>query len=479
VVDLPLVVSPSRNLEIESNYWFFQNYVTVPRDPSTNIFIEHILPLYAKAPVNSPLSLAINAVALEIMQMWFSRRTDSHLARKYYGRAMTQLTGTLQDPVESKSDETLATVFMFDFYDSLRKRFAGYVDNGAHQQGAIALLRHRGKKNFESTTSKRLFEALRSRHISYCLLHCRNVLLEPDMRVEDTALQPSAQLDLLNADLAELHVLTAKGPKNAGMGAIEFYQLVMAKALLLDRSLQAWRESLPLSWQPVAVPPWKIHPSIRAAGLYEGMCEVYSSLEVSHVHNAARSSHFGVLRTIALCQQEIKAQGQPSLDPALQTYLDQQTQTIIDGFCASIPYHLGDRTVVLLPHEHSEYPPVPEELRRLTSYVDAMGNPAEMTMSDHSRAAAAIGGWFLMTPLLGFLSTPLMAGSKVPKPTGPFMSKIRPGQLDWIRQQLRRIQKIYLLPHEFSELNQNQAYSIPPLAVSELGKIWKRVLWAV
>jgi hypothetical protein len=135
VLDLPLVISPCRNLEIESNYWFFQNYVTVPRDPSTNIFIEHILPLYTKVSVESPLSHTVNAVALEIMQMWFSRRTDSHLAQKYYGRAMTLLTEALQDPVESKSDETLATVFMFDFYDSLRKRFAGYVDSGAHQQG--------------------------------------------------------------------------------------------------------------------------------------------------------------------------------------------------------------------------------------------------------------------------------------------------------------------------------------------------------
>jgi hypothetical protein len=306
------------------------------------------------------------------------------------------------------------------------------------------------------------------------------MLLGPDMRAEDTALQPSAQLDLLNADLAELHVLAERGPKKAGTGSIEFHQLVMAKALLLDKNHQAWRESLPPSWQPVAVPPSKIHPSIRAAGLYEGICEVYSSLEVSHVHNAARSSHFDVLRTIGFCQREIEeAQGQASLDPALQSYLDRQTQAIIDGFCASIPYHLGDRTAVLLPHEHSEYPPVPKELRRLTSYVDAMGNPAEMTMSDHSRAAAAIGGWFLMTPLLGFLSTPLMVGSKTPTLTGPFLSKIRPGQLDWIRQQLQRIQKIYLLPHEFSELNQNQAYSIPPLAGSEKGNAWKRVLWAV
>lgn len=474
--DLPLMLSPSRNVEVESIYWFFQNYVTVPRDPSTNIFIEHILPLYVKAPVESPLSLAINAVALEVMQMWFSRTTGSHQARNYYGKAMTKLTVTLQDAVESKSDETLATVFMFDFFESLRKRFAGFVHSGAHQQGAIALLRHRGNKNFETQTSRRLFEAARSRHITYSLQHCRKIMLEPAMRDEETASQPSAQLDLLNAELAELYVLAEAGPK-AGMDATEFYQVVVAKALLLDKKLQAWRESLPPSWQPATVAPSKIHPSIKAAGLYEGMCEVYSSLEVSHIHNAARSSHFGVLRLISLCQRQFEAQGQSILDSTLQSYVDRQTQTIIDGFCASIPYHLGNRTTVSLPHEHSEYPQVPDELRRLTNYVDALGNPAEMTMSDHSRAAAAIGGWFLMTPLLGFLRMQMLDTER-PRP-GPFMSKLRPGQLPWIQQQLRRIQRIYLLPYESSEYNRNQDYSIPLLQGSETGKAWHKLLWSL
>lgn len=478
VVDLPLIVSPSRNVEVESVYWFFQNYVTVPRDPSTNIFIEHILPLYVKAPSGSALSLATNAIALEIMQMWFLRTTGSQLARKYYGQAMTQLTGTLQHETESKSDDTLATVFLFDFYDSLRKRFAGYIDSGAHQKGAIALLRHRGKKNFETATSRRLFRAIRSRHISYALEHCCKVMLEPDMREENSAPEPTSELDLVNMDLAALNVLAEAGPSAAGMDVLEFYQLIMAKALLLDRKLQAWRVSLPPSWQPAVVPVPKIHVSIQAAGLYENMCEVYSSLEVSHVHNAARSSHFNVLRMIELCQQESEANGQPRLDPDLQAYLDQQTQTILDGFCASIPYHLGNRTAITLPHEHCEYPPVPTELRRVTNYTDAMGNYTHMTMNDHSRAAAAIGGWFLITPLVGFLSTPLLAATPEPAPSH-FMSKIRPGQLDWIRLQLIRIKEIYLLPHDLDGTPRMKASAIPPVPGPETGKTWRKLLWAL
>ncbi|KAK5046816.1 hypothetical protein LTR84_007170 [Exophiala bonariae] len=480
VDDLSLMIVPSRNVETESIYWFFRNYVSVPRDPTTNIFIEHILPLYSNAPAGSALSLATNAIALEIMQMWFSRTTGSHLARKYYGQAMLQLTETLQDEVESKNDDTLATVFMFDFYDGLRKRFAGFIDSGAHQTGAIALLRHRGKKNFENPTARRMYTAIRSRHISYALEHCKKVMLEPHMLDEDETQQPATQLDFVNAALAELNVYAEAGPKAAGINTLDFYQLIMAKALLLDRKLQAWRASLPLSWQPVVVPISKVHPSIRAAGVYKDMVEVYSSLEVSHVHNAARSSHFNLLRMIELCQRESEAQGQLRLEPDLQAYLDQQTQTIIDGFCASIPYHLGNRTVLTLPHERCEYPPVPPELRRLTNYVDAMGHHTQMTMKDHSRAAAAIGGWFLITPLVGFLSTPLMTRTKIGPPPTHFLSKIRPGQLEWIRSQLVRIKEIYLLPQDLEGGTPRMKQAeIPPIPGPDTGKAWKRLLWAL
>lgn len=476
---LSLITSPSRNVEIESIYWFFSNYVAVPRDPTTNIFIEHILPLYANAPTGSALYLATNAIALEIMQMWFSRTTGSHLARKHYGQAMLQLTETLQDEVESKKDETLATVFMFDFYDGLRKRFAGYIDSGAHQKGAIALLRHRGKKNFENPTARRMFSAIRSRHISYALEHCRKVMLEPDMLEEEDVQQPATQLDFVNAALAELMVYAEAGPKAAGMSSLDFHQLIMAKALLLDRKIQAWRASLPPSWQPVTVPISKVHPSIRAAGVYEDMVEVYSSLEVSHIHNAARSSHFNLLRIIEVCQRESEAHGQPRLDADLQDYLDQQTQMVIDGFCASVPYHLGNRTAMTLPHERCEYPPVPVELRRLTNYVDAMGHYTQMTMKDHSRAAAAIGGWFLITPLVGFLATPLMRGTTRPGPTH-FISKIRPGQLDWIRTQLVRIKEIYLLPHDLDGgTPRMRPAEIPSVQGNHEKKTFKRLIWAL
>ena len=433
---------------MESMGYFFKNYVNTPRDPSTNIFIEHILPMYLNTPPNSALSEAINAVAVNITSMWMTGRVDSYLARKPYTRAVAMLQSLLQDPVESKTDETLATVFLLDFYDSLSQRFINFVDSGTHQQGAVALLKHRGKDNFKTPLSQRLFNAMRSRHINYSLQSGKDVQLDPSLLADETAVLPSAKLDLLNVKLAELHLLARQGADAADLSLAEFYQLVMEKALVLEKELQAWRESLPKSWKPASVPASELHHSIREAGVYGDACDVYSSLAVSHVNNAARSSHVGTLRLIALCSNSLEKLG-IAVDSDIESHVDLRTQELVDRFCASIPFHLGNRTSLTFPHEHSEYPRIPDELRRLASYVDPFGKEVEMTMEDHMRAAAAIGGWFIMTPLTNFLKAPLLRAPNAQP--GPLMRKLRTGQLDWIRGQMQRIQKIYLFPTDSTQ----------------------------
>lgn len=444
---LALLVKPSRNTGSDSLCYFFSNYVNVPRDHSTNIFVEHILPLYLEAAPDSALAEAIHAVAIDITQMWLARSADTYLARQAYGRAIALLKSSLQDPFECRANETLATVFMLDFYESLNQRFVHFIDTGTHQQGAVALLRHRGNENFKTPLSQRLFNAMRSRHINYCLQTGQRVDLDPDFLAEETAILPSAKLDVLNAELAGISVLARKGPGAAGLGLADFYQLILRKAQALEKKLQVWRSTLPKSWQAVSIPASELHPSIRAAGCYEGMCDVYSSLAVSHVNNSSRSSHVRALRLMSLCVRGLADLG-VSVDPDLDPYIDLQAQEIVDRFCASIPYHLGNRTTLMFPHEHCEYPHVPVELRRLANYVDPFGNEVDMTMEDHMRAAAATGAFFIMTPLAGFLKAPSLRSARV-KP-GPLVDKLRKGQLEWIRGQMSRIQNTYLLQSNHS-----------------------------
>lgn len=441
--DLSLSIQPSRDVALESLGYFFTNYVNTPRDPSTNIFIEHILPMYLNTSPTSALSDAIHAVAINITSMWMVNYVDTYHAREFYSKAVSRLKELLQDPVECKKDETLATVLMLDFYDSLNQRFVHFIDTGTHQQGAVALLKHRGEDNFKTPLSQRLFNAMRSRHINYSLQAGQEVSLDPLLLTDDTAILPSAKLDLINVKLSRLHKLAREGPEAVNLSLVEFYQLVLKQALVVEKELQAWTDGLPKSWQPLAVPASEVHPSIHEAGLYQDMCEVYSSLTVSHINNAARSSQIGTLRLVALSTKGLEEMGIP-VNPELDEYLTTQVQYIADRFCASIPFHLGNRTGLAFPHEYREYPQIPAELRQMANYVDPFGNKVEMTMEDHVRAAAAIGGWFVMTPLAGFLKAPVMRSASIK--AGPLMGRVRKGQLDWIRGQMLRLQKIYLFP---------------------------------
>ncbi|KIW31513.1 uncharacterized protein PV07_03158 [Cladophialophora immunda] len=436
--DLSILIQPSPNTETECLCYFFNNYVTLPRDPSTNIFIEHILPVYLMAAPGSALGEAVTAVAINVTQTCMIGYCDFHLSREAYGRAVTLLKALLRDPVESKKDETLATVFILDFCDSLNQRDVHFTDSGTHQQGAIALLKHRGADNFKSPIAQRLFNAMRSRHISYSLQSGKKVDLDPALLEDDTAILPSAKLDLINVELADLHVLAREGPEARHQSPAAFYQEVLEKALVLENKLQTWRTSLPESWQPVAVPVSELHHSILDAGVYENMCDVYSSLAVSHVNNSQRISHVSALRLIELCSQSLRDLREP-FDPSIERNVGVRTQEIVDRFCASIPYHLGNRTTPTYPHEHREYPHVPLSLRRLAKYVDAFGAEVGMTMEDHIRGAAAIGRW--LTPLAGFQEPPALRSSSV-RPRS-LTAMLRKGQLQWIRVQMARIQRTY------------------------------------
>ena len=128
--------------------------------------------------------------------------------------------------------------------------------------------------------------------------------------------------------------------------------------------------------------------------------------------------------------------------------IDNELQTLIDDICASVPFHLGSRTTLSLPHEHHEYPPVPAHIRASANYLDSNGNSTTMSDQDHIRSAAAIGGWFVLTPLIAAMryAQPLSKNTMINTSARLEPLNLRPGQLSWITGQVKRIHKVYRLP---------------------------------
>lgn len=442
---LPIFISPSRDLQQECLAYFISNFVDIPRDPSTNLFIQHLLPLYAKASVDGALAEAFLAVAINVAQICVAGSVDSADARRAYARAVMLLQKALRNPEHCSSDETLASILMLDFYDLVNEAFFGWGSVSPHLEGAIALLQERGWDTFQSDLSQRLFYAVWSRHINHCLVSGREVVLTPDVIPDETHTLPSTSLDFLNVELSKVQNLARGGCKAAQMTIGEFYYTVLIRALLLDQKLQEWCETLPVSWRPISIPILDVAPSILKAGVYRDLCEVYSSLEVSHTYNLARSSRIAALHLVSLSMIELTRLG-IEVHPSLDQYLGRQTQDIVDRFCALIPFHLGDRLSLKPSSRRVEYPPLPLRLWRLVRYEDANGNVVDMTMKDHKRSAAAIGGWSIMLTLRRFLKAPIFHGSN--NRSSPLLAKLRKGQLEWIRGQMKRLQMVYSLPDQ-------------------------------
>ena len=399
---------------------------------------------------------------------------DSEFSRKAYGKAVTSLRTSFSHPrFSDNTDFALASIFMLDFYESLSRRFKQSPDMDMHLKAAMALMQQKGEDGFSSETSKRIYTALRGRFIIFNLQARKKVELGDDlMFIDKNNSLPSAKLDLI---MAKLTNLLYESQNIVRVGAHPFtmayqddsepfdgnmnYELMLLRCLEINMALDEWQENLPLSWRPIRNTQLEsIHHSIRAVGLYNGLCDVYSSISVSHAYNGWRSNKILVMRLIKNCLQHLP------LSPSYADFItpaeaDEHIQALVDDICASVPFLLGSRTSITLPHEHAEYPPVPAELRESADYVDSTGQPTHMTDQDHARAASAIGGWFLLTPLSVILRycKPLQSESviaagphaietRVPLSENLEPLKIRNGQLEWIFGQVKRIHKLYMIP---------------------------------
>ena len=468
----PPLFHPAVDPEMDSLCFFFNNYVNLPREAQSNIFVEHVLPLWSQASEDSPLKYATSATAVNIVQLWRSQGPDSKLARSKYGQALSALRNSFSDPDAFNSDEILGAMFMLDFYESLNRRYEHATDNDVHPKAAMALVSSRGRNNFQSETSRRLFTALRARYILFNLQAKRRVDLDDELMREDPEFDlPAAKLDLILADLANAmhsgrHLFEPGNiPLSAGSAfpvvggtpaqspdAIDYemtYEVLLSYLLEINLRLNAWLQNLPESWQPhrIANASDTLHYSIRAIGLYNGLCDVYTSTATAHANNGWRSSKVLVLRLIKHCTKHLPPDS-PSKSIMADNTIDSQIQTHVDDICASVPFHLGSRTTLSLPHEHHEYPPVPTHVRAAASYVDSYGQQTTMSDNDHIKSAAAIGGWFVLTPLTATMRYALPFPQGAPINTSLRLEPIslRPGQLEWIIGQVKRVHKVYKIP---------------------------------
>jgi hypothetical protein len=98
------------------------NFVLIPRQGSTRGFMDYLIPLLKAESANSHLQHAFNACALASLGNRSGGDTSKFKdwATSEYTKALAATSVALQDPEDSKSDSTLASVLLLGMFEVSR-----------------------------------------------------------------------------------------------------------------------------------------------------------------------------------------------------------------------------------------------------------------------------------------------------------------------------------------------------------------------
>ena len=152
----------------------------------------------------------------------------------------------------------------------------------------------------------------------------------------------------------------------------------------------------------------------RDAYIYKDRKDIYLDLWVQSIWNAYRSARVKVQTIILDCITWLGSSIEHQQWYWRSVYAKMITQEMVDDICASVPYALGTKTLGG-PGDRDG--------------VEFPYNGTQKVSEDHRRAAAALGGWYLLEPLKTSLKATCLAE----------------GQKEWIKAQMERIWRIYSL----------------------------------
>ena len=372
--------------------YFFSEWIVIPNHQGTPNFIEHLLPMYNEVKSKSALSPIVSAIALAALSSKLDRSAVRDEATRNYTEAISMLKMALCDPVEAKSDYTLLTVILFGLYESMTCTSKSVVAWAKHNEGAVALLKLRGKEMLHSPVSTKFYRFVRNQMVISHITRCAPI--EPLFSSSaDWIKYPE---DLGDNFMNKLNAATIKIPKVRAIGIKilrdvknedTFQQVtrLMEEAEQIDQELAAWPVIVPSSWKTWPMPAVRCSlTDIRSAEFWADSVDGYLNLWAVVLWNSYRTFRIFVQALILNCAEWL---AWPVRSNNSQKYRAAafKLQTLIDEICASVPYSLGYQG------PSTRKPNFVSDI-----YVNNTPNPDQYSIG---RGSAALGGYFLIWPL--------------------------------------------------------------------------------
>ena len=157
--------------EQQATCHFVSNFVLVPRQGSTRGFMDHLLPLLKIDKQTDHFKCAFEACAFASLGNRVGSGNDfEQIALSKYTKALSSTYMALRDPALAKHDETLAAILLLGLFENISAKQLGMLAWGSHIEGAIQLVKARGKQQLQTQTGLLLFIAVRTQMVGAFLL---------------------------------------------------------------------------------------------------------------------------------------------------------------------------------------------------------------------------------------------------------------------------------------------------------------------
>lgn len=350
-VDLVQQMFFNPSIEKQATVFFFNNFVLPPRnEETTRGFLEVAVPLFHASEEGSPLHLAIEAVSVSILANWPGQRHLQQRSARSYGRALQKTQKALQDPRKAHDDTTLLAILMFSLYESVTSFERSAQAWASHIEGAVALVRARGTKQFSNHQSRLLFRAVRTQMLTNAIQQRKEIPdfpgakgwlgdVDGDRNAASSLIEHSVKLPALLAKAKPLLL-----SERSAMTVTEVHDM-LEEAFAIQQALMHWEMQIPPEWGYRSVANRRSSaPTMDNIGKLQtwpgSAMHIYKDVHIACIRNNNRVSQ------ILCCSVVVDALKWLNPDP-MQYTLDERwvsarhrMQVLVDDICASVSFHL-------------------------------------------------------------------------------------------------------------------------------------------
>ncbi|CCC09468.1 unnamed protein product [Sordaria macrospora k-hell] len=365
--ELAVIPAIQISTETQASCHFVSNFVLIPRQGTTRGFMDYLIPLMKTETLSSAphLQFAFNACALASLGNRVKSDGIDFAASAHgeYAKALRATQAALMDPVKYTSDSVLATVLLLGMFENITAKKLGEFAWGSHIEGAIQLVKARGKKQLKTQTGLQLFIAVRTQQIIHALTSGSPPIMGVDWWL-DNAVNDSyaAHCQRLNLQTSELraevtHIMThgtttaasPSSPSSPHSSPSISYEERTAKILSLmrrsqelDRAIVDWMASLPSHWRyrTLCWQDYVANTDYAHAEVFPGRVDVYSDVWIASMWNMGRVTRLILasitVRCAAWACSPVDYRTTPEYAHSARVCAE-----VISDVLASVPYHLG------------------------------------------------------------------------------------------------------------------------------------------